>query len=565
MIQVQYQVVTALLISESEEAVQRFLKRINTNKLQNEIKTINLFYKKINFNNELECLKQFSLFEYAILFLQDLEFQQFTMDNFNFRMLKLLQYFNYKQVFLVYDEIETQKNDTQIQNLYTWINQEVNSIFNNEQLNEQQEQNNFTIPLPEIKTQTQPMQNDFFNFFKNIENLENQDQILVVMENNNVNEGIAYIVNGFIINGQTILYQEQDALQKVQITNFVDYFSKKEINFAQKGDIIEFKFNLNKKIGGFLFGLCQDKYLLLNKEVTANLVCPVNVGQGGIHKFQKSDSKAFFFGIEMLLEKKKILGQLNGNKYDEMKQLTTKPFGMTFRFTKQQFYLTSHIIDKNLPFLVVKNKNFPVVTIFCAKILNKEIINITKQQVQKQKVVLIPKLTSPPSQNMVSNGVDFRQKCRVCKTENIRYVPTDCGHLRYCNECKDICIEAKQCLYCENICTSTQSFNIHLTKENLQEVKSINQKQILEYFTGNPDKKMLPILNIFNEINVEQNIQCEINCDNCDSVITSYSICKNNHLTLLCDLCQIPECKKCNEKLIFKQKIIYQFPDDPIN
>jgi len=65
---------------------------------------------------------------------------------------------------------------------------------------------------------------------------------------------------------------------------------------------------------------------------------------------------------------------------------------------------------------------------------------------------------------MVNNGVDYRQRCRVCRTEKAKYVPTNCGHLRYCNDCKDICMEAKQCLYCDKPSNSTQSFNIHLTK-----------------------------------------------------------------------------------------------------
>ncbi|CAD8067484.1 unnamed protein product [Paramecium primaurelia] len=562
MIQVQHQVVTALIISENEEIAQRFLKRINSNKLEDNGKIINLYYQQINLNDDLKLLQQLSMFEYAILILTDLELNQYNMDKYNFRMIKLLQYYNYKQIFIVYDQNDINSNDTQLQNLYAWINQEVNQIFNDEGFNDLQEQNILGFPIPEIKTQSQPTQNDLLNFFKNDGDIANSELILVMVQETNVNKGTAQVINGFVLNGQTVLYQEQGALQKVQITKFVDYFSKKEINFAQKGDIIEFQFNINKKIDGFLFGLNQNKYLLQSKEIKGNFICPQTVGQGVMQKIQKTDSKSYFYGIEFQLEKKKILGELIHNSYVDMKNITKKPFGMQFRFTKQ-LYITPKILEKNFTLFIIKNKHLPQQLIFSGKILNQDLINITKAQPQKQKIVLIPELTSPPLQNMINNGVDYRQRCRVCRTEKARYVPTNCGHLRYCNDCKDICMEAKQCLYCDKPSDSIQSFNIHLTKQQLQYLKQMTQQQIFEYFAGNPSKDMLPFIIINNEINVEQNFQYEIKCDNCDSRITQYSICSKNHQTLLCDDCQIQECQTCKEQLPIKQKIIYMFPDDP--
>ncbi|CAK77364.1 unnamed protein product (macronuclear) [Paramecium tetraurelia] len=562
MIQKHPQVITVLLISENEEKVQNFMKRINSNKLENQERTINLYYQPIDLNNDHKCLQQLSMFEYAILFLKDLEFHQFTMDNYNFRMLKLLQFYKYKQIFIIYDENDSNSSIAQLQNLYSWIDQEVNSIFYDERFNDQQEENQLGFSIPKIKILSEPTQNDFMEFFNDEADIKDSDLILAIINETEVNKGIAQVIDGFILNGQTVLYQEQVALQKVQIKNFVDYFSKQEKNFAQKGDIIEFQFDLKKKINGLLIGLRQDKYLLQPKEIKGDFICPQIVGQGGIQKIQKSDSKAFFYGIECQIEKKKIFGQLENGTYKDFKNITSKPFGMSFRISKQ-LYLTPNILQKNIILSIPKNKNLTQQQIFCGKIKTQDIFQVTKVQVQKKKVVLIPELTSIPSENMINNGVDYRQRCRVCRTERARYVPTNCGHLRYCNDCKDICMEAKQCLYCDKPSNNTQSFNIHLTKQQLQNLKSMTEQQIIEYFANHPDKEMLPFMKVYNEINDEQNIYFEVNCDNCDSRITQYSICINNHQTLLCDECQIKECQACKDQLQNKQKIIFTFPDDP--
>ncbi|CAD8074971.1 unnamed protein product [Paramecium sonneborni] len=62
------------------------------------------------------------------------------------------------------------------------------------------------------------------------------------------------------------------------------------------------------------------------------------------------------------------------------------------------------------------------------------------------------------------------------------------------NNCKDLCIENKICLYCEISYTSPQNFNINFS----QRVKSMNNKQFLEY------------VQVDNEILAIMNIQCKI-------------------------------------------------------
>lgn len=61
---------------------------------------------------------------------------------------------------------------------------------------------------------------------------------------------------------------------------------------------------------------------------------------------------------------------------------------------------------------------------------------------------------------MIKDGVDIRKRCRICLQNSPQYVPKECGHLRYCVDCKDVILEAKQCFYCEASVTEMINLNI---------------------------------------------------------------------------------------------------------
>lgn len=96
--------------------------------------------------------------------------------------------------------------------------------------------------------------------------------------------------------------------------------------------------------------------------------------------------------------------------------------------------------------------------------------------------ILIPTYPKEPKSELIINNKDIRPMCRICKEQNANTILLQCGHLRYCSECVEGCVENKICYYCDKAITNQKLLNLIRVDDTLyKEFKHMDMTQLNSY------------------------------------------------------------------------------------
>lgn len=94
---------------------------------------------------------------------------------------------------------------------------------------------------------------------------------------------------------------------------------------------------------------------------------------------------------------------------------------------------------------------------------------------------------------------DLRNLCRICKEAPFDTLLLSCGHLRYCSDCSDQCIENKSCYYCDKEVKQKKRLPITYF-EDYQNLKWMSRSEIIDYFAANKERELPAFVKLKNQL-----------------------------------------------------------------
>ncbi|CAD8074973.1 unnamed protein product [Paramecium sonneborni] len=509
-------------------------------------------------NDIYEQQKQLWQFDKAVIILDKLSFNLSAEYKFehltnnlepNFSIFRTLKLLGYQQVLVSLEQIKLQKYKQAI----TQLEQSILSIFNDNERISEDERNVFSLKNPELKIVQNCESDEIQKFFHNEINLTQKlifsTECIVVRHDEEFH--VLKVLQGSLYVGQL--------LKSTQTMSWI-----KQINVSTTGEI-SVKFEDNKKLEGVLcsYQHCPDEIIKLEVEIQLAEIPILPLRD----VFRKMGQVKMIFGnqefeiqntnknsIEFLGIKTK-----NGNLIENSKHIDFRQCQLSLQIINQASLKFLNLTSKPILFFI----NSYQTIVFYGQI--SKIIEKKNKKVDLNQYFPIQKFKF--TQNMIfRQNEDLRYFCRICKAKKINRVLKECGHLRYCNDCVDFCLESKECYYCTKSLTKTYPISVIYLDEKIfidlqdgkKQFQQFTSKQIIE------ENQISSYLKLIYKQQKDGFLDFQtIYCNLCDySMNKNFNCCSNNHIILTCEKCIPTVCLECQDQISFSYKIDYEFLED---
>ncbi|CAD8158538.1 unnamed protein product [Paramecium pentaurelia] len=468
----------------------------------------------------------------------------------NYTIFKTLKLLGYQQVLVSLEKIKLQKYKQAI----TKLEQTIISIFDDQERELEDERNVFSLKNPTLKVVKNCEQNEIKKFFHNEINqtskLIDDTECIVVRHEEAVH--VIKVLKGALYVGQL--------LKSIKDKAWIQ-----QINISQSGEIFV-KFEDNKQLKGILcsYQFCPEEINTLEVEIQ---LCELPILPPRDVFRKMGQLKMIFYDQEFGIQNSHNNPiQLIGIKQKNNVNINENPKDINFCVCKLALKIIQddqskllNIVSKPIVFFI----NPYQTVVFYGKITN--ILEMKNRKIELAQYFPIPKFQI--TQNMIlRDNHDLRQFCRICKTKQVNRVLKECGHLRYCGECVDLCLESKECFYCNRTLTNCYSLSVIYLDQKIFDQLSKRNDQICQINTFKviEDEKIPKLLKLIYEQQKEGKLDFQtIYCKICDTLMSQRLIsCSNGHITLICEECDPVDCKECKADITQKVKILYRFQDD---
>ncbi|CAD8145794.1 unnamed protein product [Paramecium octaurelia] len=468
----------------------------------------------------------------------------------NFSIFKTLKLLGYQQVLVSLEQIKLQ----QYKQAISQLEQIIISIFNDQERIIEEERNVFSLKNPILKVVQNCEQNEIQKFFHNeinlTTNLIDQTECIVVRHEEPFH--VIKVLQGALYVGQL--------LKSITCQAWIQ-----QIKIGPSGEVLV-KFEENKILQGILcsYQYCPEQINAFDVEIQLSEL-PILPPRDVFRKM--GQLKMIFYNQEFLIQNShnspiQLLGikdKINGKITENPKKLNFGICKLTLKIIPEAEKILLNVVSKPIVYFL---NNYNTV-VFYGQITN--ILETKNRKIELAQYLPLPKFER--NKNMtLKNNEDLRYLCRICKAKQVNRVLKECGHLRYCSECVDLCLESKECFYCNRSLSKCYALSViyldQITFDQLSKKKNqifqINPSKIIQ------DENIPTYLKLIYEQQKGGKLDYQtIYCKICDNLLAQRLFsCSNGHVTLTCEECNPTDCKECKADMTQKVEILYKFQDD---